>query len=149
MEEKTILNDELINTDQQEFEKLKQQYVYLQADFENYRKRMDAQRGLWSQSAQTEVILPLLEIVDDFDRAQGDIDNPAFELIFKSFKKILQQFNVAEITENTIFDPNIHEALVQVPLIDNATSGEIAQVLQKGYRFGTTVLRPAKVAVYE
>jgi molecular chaperone GrpE len=149
MEEKNNIPHESCAPEQQELAKLKQQYAYLQADFDNYRKRMETQRGQWAQSAQADVLTSLLDIGDDFDRAQGDINNPAFELIFKAFKKILQRFNVTEIQENTVFDPSLHEAIMQTPVTEGAQSGAVAQVLQKGYRMGTTILRPAKVAVYE
>lgn len=149
MEEKNNIVDESCQAEQLELQRIKQQYAYLQADFDNYRKRMEAQRSQWTQSAQADVLTPLLDIVDDFDRAQGDINNPAFELIFKAFKKLLQRFNVVEIQENGTFDPNLHEAIMQTPVVEGAQSGSIAQVLQKGYRMGTMVLRPAKVAVYE
>ena len=158
MEEKNQIDSPAAETacaaEQQEIAKLKQQYAYLQADFDNYKKRVDAQRAQWSQAAQIEVITPLIDIIDDFDRAQQahlvhDISNPAFEIIYKAFKKVLARFNVTEITENSVFDPNLHEAIMQTPLVEGAQSGAIAQVLQKGYRMGTVILRPAKVAVYE
>lgn len=150
MEDQKIETPELAPSGlEQSLAECKQRYAYLQADFDNYRKRMEAQRVQWSQSAQLEVILPLLDIIDDFDRAQHDIKNPAFELIYKAFKKLVAKFNITEITENDIFDPRLHEAIMQTPATDGAESGAIAQVLQKGYRMGNTILRPAKVAVYE
>ena len=133
----------------EELNRCKQQYAYLQADFDNYRKRMEAQRGHCSRAAQTEVLTHLLDIVDDFDRAQHDIQNPAFTMIYKAIQKLLTRFNVSEITENTEFNPSIHEAIMQVPHVEGTEAGAVAQVLQKGYRVGSTVLRPAKVAVYE
>ncbi len=153
MEENNNLNPETVVRDtqehNQELARCKQQYAYLQADFDNYRKRMETQRGQWSQAAQADVLTQLIDIVDDFDRAQNDISNPAFELIYKAFKKVLARFNVTEISENTEFNPALHEAIMQTPLSEGAQSGAIAQVLQKGYRMGTVILRPAKVAVYE
>ncbi len=153
MEENNNLNPETVVRDthehSQELTRCKQQYAYLQADFDNYRKRMETQRGQWSQAAQADVLTQLIDIVDDFDRAQNDISNPAFELIYKAFKKVLARFNVTEISENTEFNPTLHEAIMQTPLSEGAQSGAIAQVLQKGYRMGTVILRPAKVAVYE
>ncbi len=149
MEENNNQNPEIITHDNDELMRCKQQYAYLQADFDNYRKRMESQRSQWSQAAQADVLTQLIAIVDDFDRAQHDISNPAFELIYKAFKKVLTGFNVTEVTENNEFNPALHEAIMQAPLIEGAQPGAIAQVLQKGYRMGTTVLRPAKVAVYE
>lgn len=153
MEENNNLNPETVLHEtpehNQELARYKQQYAYLQADFDNYRKRMEAQRTQWSQAAQADVLTQLIDIVDDFERAQNDISNPAFELMYKAFKKVLARFNVTEIEENSQFDPNLHEAIMQTPLVEGSLSGQIAQVLQKGYRIGTVILRPAKVSVYE
>ncbi len=151
MEEKKFISDELAEqslTAAAELLKLKQQYSYLQADFDNYRRRMQTQQSQWTQAAQMDVFTALLDIVDDFDRAQGDIQNPAFDLISQAFRKLLARFNLTEIQENTIFDPQLHEAVMQVPVVEGKESGTIAQILQKGYRIGTTILRPAKVSVY-
>ncbi|MBY0109794.1 MAG: nucleotide exchange factor GrpE [Candidatus Babeliaceae bacterium] len=149
MEENSNQNPEIVTRDNDELMRCKQQYAYLQADFDNYRRRMESQRSQWSQSAQADVLTQLIDIVDDFDRAQHDISNPAFDLIYKAFKKFLARFNVTEITQNSEFNPNLHEAIMQTPLVEGAVSGHIAQVLQKGYSMGSTILRPAKVAVYE
>lgn len=151
MEEKKFISDELAEqslTAAAELLKLQQQYSYLQADFDNYRRRMQTQQSQWTQAAQMDVFTALLDIVDDFDRAQGDIQNPAFDLISQAFRKLLARFNLTEIQENTIFDPQLHEAVMQVPVVEGKESGTIAQILQKGYRIGTTILRPAKVSVY-
>ena len=149
MEENNNHRQESGITDNDELVRCKQQYAYLQADFDNYRKRTQAQHKEWTQTAQAEVLTQLIDIIDDFDRAQQDITNPAFDLLYKAFKKFLGRFNVTEITENIEFNPHIHEAIMQMPRVESAQPGTIAQVLQKGYRMGATVLRPAKVAVYE
>ena len=149
MEEKNQSQETPVASNNDECARIKQQYAYLQADFDNYRKRIDAQRSQWSVAAQAEVLTPVLDLMDDFDRAQGDINNPAFDLMVKSLKKILTRFNVTEITENTQFNPSLHEAIMQTPAPSPDKTGTIAQVLQKGYRFSGVILRPAKVAVYE
>ena len=95
MEDQKIETPELTPSGlEQALAECKQRYAYLQADFDNYRKRIESQRVQWSQSAQLEVLLPLLDIIDDFDRAQHDIKNPAFELIYKAFKKLVAKFNI-------------------------------------------------------
>ena len=71
MEENNNQNPEMVMRDNDELVRCKQQYAYLQADFDNYRKRMEAQRGQWAQAAQADVLTQLLEIVDDFDRAHS------------------------------------------------------------------------------
>jgi molecular chaperone GrpE len=121
------------------------------AEFENYKKRTEKEKLLWISSAQSSVINDVLNIVDDFDRAfsqpAGDDQSRAgFELIYKSLQKMLEKYGVQEITEIGEFDPNLHEAIMQVESADHKP-GDIVQILQKGYMFKGQVLRPAKVSV--
>lgn len=120
------------------------------AEFENFKRRSEKERVSWITNTQAAVLTDILEIVDDFDRAiaakQENATVPGFELIYKSFQKILQKYGVQEIKENTDFDPSLHEAIMQVDSADHQ-SGHIVQVLQKGYRFKDQILRPAKVSV--
>lgn len=129
----------------------------LQADFENYKRRQEKERAAWFTSAQSMVLLDLLAIVDDFERAMSEAqknsgNNPeltnwlmGFVLIEKSLSKVLAKFGVTVMTDFTTFDPEKHEAIMQVD--SEKTSGSIVDVLQKGYLFKDTVLRPAKVSV--
>ncbi len=136
------------------------------ADFENFKKRSEKERLMWIANAQSSVLLDVIAIVDDFDRAmasslrlsgssdsasfggQGTLDQSiaGFELIYKSLQKILEKYNVQEIKDLTEFDPEKHEAIMQVESADHK-QGDIVQVLQKGYLFKGEVLRPAKVSV--
>lgn len=128
------------------------------AEFENYKKRTEKERLLWISSAQSSVLADVLNIVDDFDRAfaafsarpeeqRSSVSKDAgFELIYKSLQKILEKYGVQEIKEIGEFDPNLHEAIMQVESADHKP-GDIVQILQKGYMFKGQVLRPAKVSV--
>lgn len=122
------------------------------AEFENYKKRTEKEKLLWISSAQSSVLTDVLNIVDDFDRAfsqpAGDDQKSreGFELIYKSLQKMLEKYGVQEITEIGEFDPNLHEAIMQVESADHKP-GDIVQILQKGYMFKGQVLRPAKVSV--
>lgn len=120
------------------------------AEFENYKRRSEKERVSWITNSQAGVLGDLLEVVDDFERAMAAKDEhataPGFELIYKSFQKLLHKYGVQEITETTEFDPTLHEAIMQVESADHQ-SGQIVQVLQKGYRFKDQILRPAKVSV--
>ncbi len=137
------------------------------ADYENFKKRSEKERLLWISSAQSAVLLDLISIVDDFDRAfaslrqgfggQGPIpahpeeprsgvSKDGFELIYKSLQKILEKYGIQEIKDLSHFDPTKHEAIMQVESADHKP-GDIVQVLQKGYLFKGEVLRPAKVSV--
>jgi molecular chaperone GrpE len=137
------------------------------ADYENFKKRSEKERLLWISSAQSAVLLDLISIVDDFDRAfsslpslhlSGSSDSASsggqardqsragFELIYKSLQKILEKYGIQEIKDLSHFDPTKHEAIMQVESADHKP-GDIVQVLQKGYLFKGEVLRPAKVSV--
>lgn len=120
------------------------------ADFENYKKRAEKERSAWITSAQTSILSDLLNIVDDFDRAfaqaKEDQSIAGFALIHKEFHKFLDKHGISEIKETKQFDPNLHEAIMNVESADHE-SGSIVQVLQKGYMYKGQVLRPAKVSV--
>lgn len=130
----------------------KDQYLRTAAEFENFKKRSEKERGLWITSAQTSLLLDLLTIVDDFDRAFSQPTNDAkqmlagFELIYKSLQKLLEKYGVEEMKNTIAFDPTLHEAISQVESPDHKTD-DVVQVLQKGYMFKGNVLRPAKVSV--
>lgn len=127
---------------------------YLAADFDNFRRRVheDCKRSI--EIAQMDILRQLLSLADDFERAFAQVSHTpeiesylaGFELTYKSLKKLLATFQVAEISQNTVFDPELHEAVVQV---ENTAqkSGEIVEVLQKGYVYKGGLLRPARVSV--
>jgi len=145
------------NDSKKEIEQWKTLCLRAAADLENYKRRVEKDQALWYKQAQERVLLDLLKVVDDFDRAQEERQDQepseelkgwfeGFELIYKSFQKMLQQYDVDEIEQMTQFDPHLHEAVVQVDSPDHE-SGQIVEVLQKGYMFKDDVLRPAKVTV--
>ncbi len=140
-----------------EVQVLKDSFLRLSADFENYKKRITKEKSEWLISAQNDIILDILNIVDDFDRAFTELHKKeiskefqnwisGFELIHKSLYKLLNKYNVKEIQDNNIFNPEIHEAIAQVESADKK-SGQIVNVAQKGFTFNNRVLRPAKVVV--
>jgi molecular chaperone GrpE len=135
----------------------KDKCMRISADFENFKRRSQLERATWMDSAQASILVKLLPIVDNFERAIAQAEeeqekNPEFQawlsgfvMMYESLKKILKDSGVTEITD-TAFNPEFHEALMQVDS-DEHESGEIVAVLEKGYRFKDTVLRPAKVSV--
>lgn len=136
---------------QEQKDNWKDQCLRTAADFENYKKRADKERALWATAAQSAVLSDLIAIVDDFDRAfaslgQKNESNAGFELIYKALQKLLEKYGVQEMKEVATFNPEKHEAINQVESADHK-SGDIVQVLQKGYTFKNEVLRPAKVSV--
>jgi molecular chaperone GrpE len=125
------------------------------ADFINYKKRIERDQVLNGNQIKGEIIKNYLQILDDLELAlkskpeAGDGKNWAegIELISRKLRSILESEGVKQIeAEQGYFDPNVHEAISNES-DPNFKSGEIIEVLQRGYRFGDRVLRPAKVRV--
>lgn len=137
--------------------KTEERIKYLYADFENFRRNTEKERRVWAQSAQARVFTDLLVVVDDLYRACKELSNASltdaervrfqgFMLIQKELEKMLIRYGITEIPANIPFDPEQHEALVQVDSAGHE-SGQIVEVFEKGYLFKEMVLRPAKVSV--
>lgn len=132
----------------------KDKYFRVMADFDNYKKRQEKERIRWDSLAQISLIKDLLPVIDNFERAMVETSDEAkqspwfkgFELIAKDFKKYLDSIGVQEISITQGFDPSLHEAIMQTAS-DVHQSGDIVNVLQKGYIFKDTVIRPAQVSV--
>ena len=122
------------------------------ADFENYKKRIDREQMSWMQTAQLSILKDLLTVVDNFDRALATKTDATadmyagIEMIYKSVMQLLNKYGVKEFADYQQFDPEFHEALMDVESADHST-GHIVQVLEKGFMMKDKVLRPAKVMV--
>jgi molecular chaperone GrpE len=141
---------------QEQLEHAKRNYALLNADFDNFKKRLEKEQSAVILNKQKSLILPLLDIVDNFDRAlsESSISDKAmaahlegFSLIRKNLQKLLEKFGVHEIKQVQKFDPHLHEAVMSEPASDDKESGSITAVLQKGYMLNDNVLRPAKVKI--
>ncbi len=125
------------------------------ADFENYRKRAARDQESLVARAHERLVKALLPIVDDLERAleaAAEHEEAKLEegvaLVHRSLADLLAREGLAEIDTDGAFDPHVHEALLSQPAED-AESGAVLQVLQKGYRLGDVVVRPARVIVAE
>jgi molecular chaperone GrpE len=125
------------------------------AEFANYKKRIEREQAMVYQSAAGSVIRRYLEILDDLERAlknrpqsgEGAEWAKGIELVYRKFQSILESEGVQPMdAEGTFFDPNMHEAVTSEEN-DEFESGQIIEVLQKGYLLGDRVLRPAMVRV--
>ncbi len=134
---------------------IRNNFLRVSADFQNYRSRVEKERMHSIQLGQVAVLGKLLSIVDDVDRAideakkQEGADTSwlaGFELIAKSLSQLLVDHQIMPIEQVETFDPELHEALAQIDSSDHE-SGQIIEVMQKGYMVGDRVLRPAKVTV--
>lgn len=148
---------------QSKLTEVQEKFVRTAADFENYKRRMQREQAQWLDVGATRVLTQLLAIADDFDRALASIRATSgqaaftlpsevaswlagFELIHKSLQKMLESCDVREIPHNLPFDPERHEAIVSVESSGHA-SGDIVEIVQKGYTYKDKVLRPAQVSV--
>jgi molecular chaperone GrpE len=128
-------------------------YMRTVADFQNYKRRIEQERMGWMRAAQGETVNSLLPIIDDLNRAISFCDKKSdskvlegLELMRKNIDKTFYDLGVTEIDCSGEFNPDFHEALVQVDSKDHK-SGEIVEVISKGYTLNDYVLRHAKVSV--
>jgi molecular chaperone GrpE len=130
-------------------------YLRALADFENYRKRVDRDRAAVARSGKRDIIMSLLSVLDDFDRALEHVGEAppsvaeGLQSVQRKFLKFLESQGITPLQSvGAPFDPLLHEAIGTVES-DKVESGAVAQELQRGYRWGDDVLRPARVRVAE
>lgn len=136
--------------------KEKKEYLFLMAEFDNFRKRTLKEKSEIIKNAGENVLKGLLPIMDDFERAikasESSEDSAAIKegvvLIYNKLKKYLQQNGVKEIDPaDDTFDTEKHEAISVVPIPDESKKGKILDTVEKGYMINDKVLRHAKVVV--
>ncbi len=138
---------------------LEEKMLYKDAELINYRKRKDDEVSNMLKYANSDIILELLSIVDDLERAIKIDDEvlddelskflSGFKIIYSKLVNLLNNFEVKEIdTLNKEFDPSFHQA-VMTKKIENVKTGTVIDVLQKGYMYKDRVIRPSMVIVAE
>lgn len=141
---------------QQAVEKEKKEYLFLMADFDNFRKRVLKEKAEILRNGAEKVLAGLLPIVDDFERgleATAASDNAegvreGMELIYNKLVKYLADNGVKAMeTNGTEFDADLHEAIANIPAPTPEMKGKVVDTVQKGYMINDKVLRHAKVAV--
>lgn len=149
--------EELLTAAQEEAAKNLDGWMRSQAEFSNARKRMDKQRVEIQVRATTDMVTRLLPIIDDFNRAFDNVPDvvsadswfEGIEMVNRKMIGILESLNVEPIEAvGQIFDPNCHEAIMQEES-DEYESGVVTRELQKGYKIGDRIVRPALVNVAE
>jgi molecular chaperone GrpE len=122
------------------------------AEFENYRKRVLRDQESQVARAHERLVRELLPVLDDLERALAAAEEheeakleEGVRLVHRELKDALDREGVAEIETEGHFDPHVHEALLSQP--SEAEEGSVLEVLQKGYKLGDHVLRPARVVV--
>jgi molecular chaperone GrpE len=147
-----------------EAERQRDEYLDLakrtKADFENFRKRMTAEVQAANARGKSEVIREVVPVLDDLERAiqaagldpEGDSDDGLAHgvlLVFRSLRDSLSRNGIEAVDpKGEKFDPTAHEALSTQP-VEGTESGMVVEVLQKGYRLGDQLVRPARVVVSE
>jgi len=135
-----------------ELEELKDRYLRVCAEYDNYRKRTTREIKEIRETATEHLIKDLLPVLDNFERALQHIPDPedafasGIRMVFSQLKDTLMARGLLPIeTIGQPFDPNVHEALAQIE--SEQSEGTVVQEYQKGYLLGKRVLRPAKVVV--
>lgn len=152
-------NEEELSIEEQLKENLakeKDKFLRLFAEFENFKKRTSKERIDLFKTAGQDVIVSMLPILDDFDRALKELskseDNELFkgvELISNKFSETLKNKGLAEmeIGQGDTFDAEIHDAVTQIPAPDKKLKGKIIDVIEKGFKLGDKIIRHPKVVV--
>ena len=130
-------------------------YLRLAADFDNYRKRVAREHAALTKRANERILNELLPVLDDLERAleaasaheEAKLEE-GVELVHRSLASLLERHGLTPISTEGAFDPHVHEALLAQP-DEGVDPGSVLQVIQKGYRLGDRVLRPARVIVSE
>lgn len=152
---KSEKSDEKFNELQQKYDTLNQQYLRLAADFENYRKRQEHEREDLLKFGTENALKKMIEVLDNFERGRKALEKvedcvkvkESFDLVHKQTIDALKKLGLEEIeTEGKEFDPNFHDAVMQTPTSEHPEHTVINE-LQKGYKMGDKVLRPALVNV--
>lgn len=147
---------DLLQKKSEEVEKEKKEYLFLMAEFDNFRKRTVRERADLIKSASEKVLAGLLPIVDDFERgldATRDAENAeavreGMQLIYNKLIKYLADNGVKAIeSTGADFDTELHEAVAMVPADDTTPKGKVKDTVSKGYTLNDKVLRHAKVVV--
>jgi len=143
-------------SDVDELQLEKEKFLRLFAEFENYKKRTARERIELFTTASEEVMTSLLSILDDFDRAGGEIEKNKDNEIFKGIILIQNKFTEAlkskglsliEVKKGDEFSADNHEAVTQIEAPNAKLKGKIIDVIEKGYKLGEKVIRYPKVVI--
>jgi len=143
---------------QEKYDKLSNSYLRLSAEFDNYRKRTMKEKADIIKSGGERVLLDVISLVDDFERAQTALKGAenkyaileGMELIHQKFENFLKQHGVKEIEAVGLpFDPDRFEAVTTIPVEDDDKKGVVVDCVQKGYELSDKIIRFPKVIVGE
>jgi len=139
-----------------ELEEMKDKYLRNVAEFDNFRRRNAKERVELIQTAGKEVITEMLDVLDDCDRAQKQIETTddaneirqGVSLVFNKFRNVLQSRGLKPMeTINKDFDPDLHDAITEIPAPTPELKGKVVDEVMKGYYLNDKIIRHAKVVV--
>jgi molecular chaperone GrpE len=138
-----------------ELAEMKDKYLRLYSDFENFRRRSLRERQELLLSASESTLKQLLPVLDDFERAEKSFQNSnpkdleGLQLISNKFRKILEQNGVKpmDLSAGADFNPEYHEAITQMPAPTEELKGKVVEVVEKGYFLNDKIIRHAKVVI--
>lgn len=141
---------------QAELTELKDKYIRLAAEFDNFRKRTLKEKSELVKTASEDVIKAILPVLDDIERAQGifassedgKVEKDGVELIFNKLTKTISSKGLKPMeAKGQPFDPDLHESITQFPAPSEDLKGKVIDEVEKGYYLGDKVIRFAKVVV--
>ncbi len=152
------LEDELTVEEklQEDLGKEKDKFLRLFAEFENYKKRTSKERMELFKTAGQEVIVSLLPVIDDFDRALKELSKSGEKEMFKGIELINNKFRETlknkglqemEVKQGDAFDAEVHDAITQIPAPSKKLKGKVIDVIEKGFKLGDKIIRHPKVVV--
>ena len=155
-ESTAIVDESLVETLKETLEEEKDKYIRLLAEFENYKRRTSKERLELFKTANQEVLVALLPVLDDFERAfsnlklaEDDASLLGMKLIYDKFKSTLSSKGLEEVTlaMGDAFDADFAEAITQIPAPSSDLKGKIIDVVEKGYKLGDKIIRFPKVVI--
>jgi molecular chaperone GrpE len=151
-------NEVLVQELGEKLAEINDKHLRLQAEFDNFRKRTMKEKAELIKSGGESVLVNILPVVDDFERAlnslkdvsDDDAGKKGTQLIYNKFSEFLKQNNIKVIEAvNQDFNVDLHEAITKIPAPDESLKGKVVDVLQKGYLLNDKVIRFAKVVIGE
>lgn len=148
--------NEALEKAQNEIKELSDKYLRLVAEFDNFRKRSAKERNELTKNAGEDIIKSLLDVIDDAERAEQQFENSTdvaslktgIELIFNKLKSILTAKGLSKMqSKGEVFNPELHDAITEIPTANEADSGKVIDEVQTGYYLNDKIIRHAKVVV--
>lgn len=145
-----------IDTVRTELSELKDKYLRLMAEFDNFRKRTARQRNEERATAAIGTMNSILPVIDDFDRAKVNSEKEdteetfpnGVELVYQKFKRTLETLGLKQmVSTGEVFDPELHEAFTEIPAPNPEMVGKVVDTIEQGYTLNDKLIRHAKVVV--